>query len=338
MQTALAQYILKRCLLMIPTLIGIAIITFAIVHLAPGDPASLKAQSSSEMISSDAAALEVIEQTKAIYGLDKPLYVQFFQWSKRMVKLDFGESLKDHRKVSEKIWEALPPTILLNSITLLLIYLIAIPLGIYTALKPNSLSDKITSIGLLMLYSLPNFWVAMLLIVFLGGGDYLNIFPITGLLSDSANLLPWYGKLGNMAWHLVLPVLCLTYGGLAFLSRFARTSMLEVIRQDYIRTAHAKGLSEWKVVTRHALRNAFIPMLTLIGALLPALISGSVIVEQIFSIPGMGRLGFEAVLARDYPVIMAIATISAVLTLISMLITDILYAIVDPRVSFGAKG
>lgn len=322
---------------MIPTLFGIIVITFAVVHLAPGDPATLRAQSASESLSSDAATEEIIAQTKAIYGLDRPLYVQFWQWMKRVATLEFGESFRDHKPVTTKIAEALPITLTLNILTILIIYLVSIPLGTLSALKPKGLLDRASAIVLFVLYSLPSFWVAVMLMVIFGGGDWLNWFPISGFISDSASQLPWSGRIMNVAWHLVLPVICLTYGGFAFLSRFARGSLLEVIRQDYIRTARAKGLSEWQVVVKHGLRNAMIPLLTLMGTILPALLGGSVIIEQIFSIPGMGRLGFESVLARDYPVIMAIATISAFLTLVSILITDILYVVVDPRITFGKR-
>ena len=171
-------------------------------------------------------------------------------------------------------------------------------------------------------------------IIFVAGGDYLNLFPIAGFISDEAYRLNFFQKIGNVAWHLVLPVVCLTYGSFSFLARFSRATMLEVIHQDYIRTARAKGLSEWKVIVKHGFRNALIPQLTLLGTLLPALLGGSVIIEQIFAIPGMGRLGFEAVLNRDYPLIMAIATIDAFLTLISLLISDLLYVAVDPRITF----
>lgn len=331
------QYIVKRVLLMIPTLIGIAAITFAVVHLAPGDPASLKAQSSAEAISSEQMTQEIVESTRALYGLDQPLYRQFGSWVGRMARLDFGTSFRDHRPAIDKIAEAIPITLTLNFLTIFIIYLISIPVGAYAALKPRGLLDRASAILFMALYSLPSFWVAMMLIVWLGGGDALNLFPITGFVSEGASGLPWYGWVANVAWHLVLPVACLTYGGFAFLSRFTRATMLEVIRQDYIRTARAKGLPEWRVVAKHALRNALIPLLTLMGTLLPALLGGSVIIEQIFSIPGMGRLGFESVMARDYPVIMAIATISAVLTLLSILITDILYAVADPRITFGKK-
>lgn len=330
-------YVVKRLFLMIPTLIGIAAITFAVVHLAPGDPASLKAQSAADAISSEQMTKEIVESTRALYGLDKPLHQQFWGWLSRIARFDFGESYRDHRPAMEKIAESIPITLTLNILTILIIYLIAIPFGAYSALKPRGFVDRASALLFMALYSLPSFWVAMMLIVLLGGGDYFNLFPITGFVSDGASELPWYGWVANVAWHLVLPVACLTYGGFAFLSRFTRASMLDVIRQDYIRTARAKGLSEWRVVVKHALRNAMIPLLTLMSALLPALLGGSVIIEQIFSIPGMGRLGFESVMARDYPVIMAIATISAMLTLVSMLITDILYAVVDPRITFSGR-
>lgn len=332
------SYIIKRFFLIIPTLLGITIVTFAIMHLAPGDPALLKAQSGAQGIRTDAASRVIVEETRKLFGLDKSIHVQYAAWLKRISRLDFGESLTDHRPVIKKIAETLPITLTLNIIAIFIIYIISIPLGILSALKPRSLMDKLTTLALFVLYSLPSFWVATMLIIFLGGGDWLNLFPIVGFVSDGAEILPWYGWLGNVAWHLVLPIACLTYGGFAFLSRFSRASMLEVLRQDYIRTARAKGLSEWKVIGKHALRNAMIPLLTLMGTLLPALLGGSVIIEQIFSIPGMGRLSFESVLARDYPTIMAIATIDALLTLISILLADIMYVVVDPRITFEARG
>ncbi|MBI4212092.1 MAG: ABC transporter permease [Deltaproteobacteria bacterium] len=327
-------YLLKRILLMIPTLVGITLVTFLMIRLAPGDPASLKAQGSAESLASDRASQEIVLETQKLYGLDRPWLEQYGLWMKRLATLDFGTSYRDHRSVLSKIAEALPVTLALNVITIFIIYLISIPLGAYSALKPQGFVDRASTLVLFFLFSLPNFWVAMVLLLVFAGGDYLNWFPLVGIVSQGAEALPWYEYLTNIAWHLVLPIVCLTYGGLAFLSRFTRGAMLEVIRQDYIRTARAKGLSEWKVVSRHALRNAAIPLLTLMSTLLPSLLGGSVIIEKIFAIPGMGRLGFESVLARDYPVVMAIATISAVLTLLSILITDLLYAVVDPRVTF----
>lgn len=328
------SYLFKRTLLIIPTFIGITIITFAIIHLAPGDPALLKMQGSSSALHSDAAAKTIVSETRSLYGLDKPIYVQYGLWMKRLLKLDFGESFKDHRPVIKKIAETLPITLTLNILAILIIYLVSIPIGVFSALNPKSILDKFITLVLFLLYSLPSFWVASMLIIYLGTEDYFKIFPITGFVSDGASNLPWYGWLANVAWHLVLPVTCLTYAGFAFLSRFTRGSFLEVIKQDYIRTARAKGLTEFKVIYKHALRNAVLPLVTLMGTLLPALLGGSVIIEQIFSIPGMGRLSFESVLARDYPTIMAIAAIDAVLTLFSILLSDILYVAVDPRISF----
>lgn len=328
-------YLLKRFFLIIPTLLGITFITFLMIQLAPGNPVSMKLQQlGGEGIKSETVSREVIEQTKKLYGLDKPFHVQYLLWLKRLGTLDFGDSYKDHRPVIQKIKEALPVTLILNIISILLIYLISVPLGVYSAIKPESRIDKVLTMVQFFLYSLPSFWVAMILIIYLGGGEYLDLFPVTGIVSEGIRSLPWWGKIGNMLWHLVLPVTVLTYGGFAFLSRFSRAQLLEVIRQDYIRTARAKGLSERKVIFKHALRNALIPFVTLVGTLLPAMIGGSVIVEQIFSIPGMGLLGFESVLSRDYPTVMAIATIEAVLTLISLLISDVLYVFVDPRISF----
>lgn len=330
----MAGYLIKRLLLMIPTLFGITLITFFVIRLAPGDPASLKAQSGTDALKSDQMVAEVVTETKKLYGLDQPIYAQYWRWLKRLASFDFGNSYRDHRPVISKIGDALPITLTLNIITILIVYIIAIPVGAYCALKPRGLSDRLWAFALFVLYSLPNFWVAMVLIVLLGGGDYLNLFPIVGFMSDNASELSWLGWIGNVAWHIVLPIACLTYASLAFLSRFSRSSMLEVIRQDYIRTARAKGLSERQVVWRHAMRNALIPLVTLMGTLLPSLLAGSVIIEQIFAIPGMGRLGFESVLSRDYPVIMAIAFISALLTLVSILLSDILYVVIDPRITF----
>lgn len=329
-------YLLKRILLMIPTLLGIILITFAVIRLAPGDPAEMRLQSGQGLMG-DQTARTIVEETRKLYGLDKPIPVQFALWVKRVATFDFGDSYKDGERVLKKIAHALPITLTLNILTLFVIYFVSIPWGMLTALKPAGFFDRVSALVLFVLYSLPSFWVAMLLIVFAAGGDFLDWFPVAGILSEGAETLGFWQKLGNIAWHLVLPVVCLTYGGFAFLARFSRATLLEVIHQDFIRTARAKGLSEWKVVVKHGFRNALIPQLTLLGTLLPALLGGSVIIEQIFAIPGMGRLGFESVLNRDYPVIMAIATIDAFLTLVSLLISDLLYAVVDPRITFEGK-
>jgi peptide/nickel transport system permease protein len=326
-------YLAKRLLQIIPTLLGITFITFLIIQLAPGNPAALKLQMTSQgQVSDSAIAQQIIEQTKQLYGLDKPFHIQYMLWVKRVFTLDFGTSYKDHRKVWDKIAERLPVTIQLNIISIFLVYFIAIPCGIYSATHSDSISDRVLTLFFFFLYSLPSFWVAVLLMMFLGGGDFWDVFPVYGISSIGARSLPFFSWLLDRAWHLVLPVTCLTYGGLAYLSRLTRAGMLEVIREDYVRTARAKGLSERVVIFKHAFRNALLPIITLLAFLLPSMFGGSVIIESIFSIPGMGQLGFEAVLSRDYPVIMAITTISALLTLVGLLLSDILYAVLDPRI------
>ncbi len=326
-------YLIKRLIQIVPTLLGITLITFVIIQLAPGNPAVFKVKMATQgQVASNAVSQQIIEQTKKLYGLDKPLPVQYLLWLKRVVTFDFGNSYKDHRRVMDKILERLPITIQLNVISIFLVYLIAIPCGIYSATHVGSFLDRSLTLFFFILYSLPNFWVAVVLIMLFGGGDFWDIFPGYGISSIGAKHLafsPWgLDRLGD----LVLPVICLTYGGLAYLSRLTRAEMLEVIREDYIRTARAKGLSEKVVIYKHAFRNSILPIITLLAFLLPGMFGGSVIIEIIFSIPGMGQLGFEAVLSRDYPVIMAITTISALLTLIGLLISDILYAVLDPRI------
>jgi peptide/nickel transport system permease protein len=334
----LRQYLLRRLFLIIPTFLGITLVTFIVIQMAPGDPAAMKLRMSSDQASlSDKVTVKIVEETRRLYGLDKPLWTQYFIWLRRVVTLDFGNSYKDHRPVIEKIAERLPITIELNLISIFLVYLIAIPIGVFSAVRQGTFGDRMTTVVLFILYSLPNFWVAVLLIMLLGGGEFLNLFPIYGIQSPGLELAPLFERAIDHLWHLVLPVFCLTYGGLAALSRYQRAGMLEVIRQDYIRTARAKGVPEKLVIFKHAFRNSLIPIVTLLGYLLPGMFGGSVIIESIFSIPGMGQLGFEAVLSRDYPVVLAIATISAVLTLFGLLISDLLYVWADPRITYEAE-
>ena len=321
-------------MLIVPTFIGISLITFLVVQLAPGSPVYLKLRRGEAALVSDRASQQIIEQTKKLYGLDKPIPARYVLWLGKLVRLDFGNSYKDQRPVRDKILETLPVTLQIEIIVVLLVYLISIPIGVYSATHQRSLSDYAITVVLFILYSLPSFWVAMLFIVFLGGGQFLNWFPIVGLSSFGAGTMAWPEWLLDRAWHLVLPVSCLTYGGLAGLSRYARAGMIEVIRQDYIRTARAYGFSEKVVIFKYAMRNSLIPIITLLATLLPDLIGGSFIIESIFTIPGMGRLGFEALISRDYPLIMGILSISAFLTLIGLILSDVMYAIVDPRIKF----
>jgi peptide/nickel transport system permease protein len=283
---------------------------------------------------SDSVPEEIIQQTKALYGLDKPLPIQYVLWLKRLVTLDFGKSYKDRRPVLEKIGEALPITLQINILSILIIYVLSVPLGVFSAVKQATWADSFITFLLFLLYSLPSFWVAMLLIYFLGGGQYWDWFPIYGISSLGADQMTWGPWLWDRLWHLTLPTFCLTYAGFAYISRYARAGMIDVIRQDYIRTAKAYGFSNKVVIFKYAFRNSLIPIITLLGTLLPTLLGGSVIIEQIFSIPGMGRLGFEAILSRDYPLVMGILAISAMLTLVGLILSDILYAVTDPRIRF----
>lgn len=327
------NYIIKRILLMIPTLFGITLITFAIIQLAPGSPIENKL-SIDQGIKAESITKEIVEETKKLYGLDKPIHVRYLIWLKQIVTLDFGNSYKDHRPVIDKIMERLPITMTLSFLSIFFTYLISIPIGAYSALKQWSFSERFITFILFILYSIPSFWMAIILIYFLGGGDYWDIFPIYGIHSQGYENYSFFGKFIDFIWHITLPVFCLTYASFASLSRFQKGSLLEVLREDFIRTAYAKGLSNSVVLYKHALRNSVIPIITIMASILPSLIGGSVIIETIFSIPGIGKLGFEAILSRDYPIIMAIATISAFLTLIGILVSDIAYSIVDPRINF----
>ncbi len=336
----MTEYVIKRILLFIPTLIIITMITFLVCRLAPGDPTEMKLGQTSEAQKTDAKN-QMTEQAKEFYkkkfGLDKPLPMQYLIWMGNMLHGDFGNSFKDNRPVIDKIFERLPVTITISFLSFMLIYLIAIPIGIYSAARQYSVLDRTTTVILFILYSLPNFWVATLAIVFLCNVEYLKIFPTAGIKSEDFDTLSFFAKIKDLFMHLFLPVTISSLASFAFLSRQMRSSMLEVIRQDYIRTARAKGLSERKVVLKHALRNSLIPIITLVGGLLPAMIGGSVIIETIFSIPGIGQLAFQAILDRDYPLIMAELVLSSSLTVIGILLVDILYSFVDPRIAFTKK-
>jgi peptide/nickel transport system permease protein len=336
----MTEYVIKRVLLFIPTMIAITLITFIISHLAPGDPTELKVGVSNENMKADEKS-QLNQQAKEYYkqkwGLDKPIYMQYFIWLGNMGTGDFGNSFVDNRPVMSKIWERIPITATINIIIVILIYLIAIPIGIYSAAKQYSFGDRLSTLILFILYSLPSFWIATMAIIFLANVEYIKIFPTSGLTTLGSDSWTFLERAWDRIFHLVLPIICASLASFAFLSRQMRGSMLEVIRQDYIRTARAKGLKEKTVIMKHALRNSLIPIITLLGGLLPGLISGSVIIETIFSIPGVGQLAFQALISRDYPLIMAELVLSAVLTMIGLLIMDIMYALVDPRIAFSKK-
>jgi peptide/nickel transport system permease protein len=317
---------------MIPTLIGITIVVFAISRLAPGDPVSLGFGPEGQM---DAArAADVRKAKMELYGLNKPLHVQYATWLNRVVKLDFGDSIKHHRPVIDLIKERLPITIMLNFISFVIVYVVSLPCGVLSAVKHKRFSDTATSVVLIMLWSLPVMLVGQLLIGYFTGPTFVNWFPSAGLSSNDADMMPFFPWLRDRLWHLVLPVVCLTYGELAYLTKQVRASMLDTLRMDYIRTARAKGLSNGVVIWHHAFRNSLIPIITVMATLLPAMLAGSVIIESIFSVPGMGLLAFEAVTTRDYNVIMAVTVTAGFLNLLGLLLGDIAYAMTDPRISF----
>jgi len=319
------RYIFKRLLFMVPLLVGITIVCFAVMHLAPGSPTDLQTQMNPR------ASIEMQERLRAMYDLDKPLHVQYLKWVGRLVLLDLGVSFSaDRRPVADKVLERLPITILLNVLSMTLILAVAIPLGVLSAVRQDSLFDRITSVFVFVGFAVPTFWLALLLMILFG--IQLGWLPISGIRSLNHEYLPPAMAAWDWVRHLILPVTLSAFGGLAGFSRYMRANMLEVIRQDYIMTARAKGLSERAVIYRHALRNALLPVITILGLSVPGLIGGSVIFETIFAIPGMGQLFYLSVMARDYPVVMGILFIGAVLTLAGNLIADVSYAVADPRI------
>ena len=319
------QYVAKRLIFMIPLLLGITIICFMVMHLAPGSPTDLQTQMNPR------ASVEMKQRLIALYDLDKPLPEQYMLWLKKIVFFDLGTSFSaDRRPVAQKILERLPITILLNVLSLLIIMIVAIPVGILSAVHRNSLFDKIAGVAVFVGFAVPTFWLALLLMVLFG--IHLGWLPISGIRSLNYEYLPPGMALWDLIKHLILPVLLSAFGGLAGLSRYMRANMLEVIRQDYILTARAKGLPERYVIYKHALRNALLPVITILGLSVPGLIGGSVIFETVFAIPGMGQLFYMSVMARDYPVVMGILLIGAVLTLLGNLLADVSYALADPRI------
>ena len=319
------RYIAKRLFFMIPLLFGITVICFTVMHLAPGSPTDLQTQMNPR------ASVEMKERLRAMYDLDKPLPEQYIRWVGKLAVLDLGVSFStDRRPVADKILERLPITILLNVLSLLLILVVAIPLGVLSAVRQDSLFDRVAGVVVFVGFAIPTFWLALLLMILFG--VHLGWLPISGIRSLNSEYLPPGMALWDLIRHLILPVLLAAFGGLAGLSRYMRANMLEVVRQDYILTARAKGLSERVVIYRHALRNALLPVITILGLSVPGLIGGSVIFETIFAIPGMGQLFYMAVMARDYPVVMGILFIGAVLTLFGNLIADVSYAVADPRI------
>jgi peptide/nickel transport system permease protein len=318
----MVSFILRRLFQLFVTLVGISIISWVIITQAPGSPIALTLDPK--------VSPKIIEQMMKNYDLDKPIYQQYTLWIK---KLFTGKlySFKDGRPVMEKIGERIWNTLFLNAVATLIIFSLAIPLGVFSARRQYSFMDNLGTFGAYLGISIPSFWLAYLLIL---ATVKLFGYPVLGMRSFVTEDFTTMEMVMDRLWHLMLPSVILAIGGIAGLSRYTRSSMLEVIRQDYVRTAKAKGLPEETVFYKHALRNALLPIITIFGFLIPDLIGGSIIMESVFAWPGIGRLSYQAVLARDYPVVMTILTISAVLTLIGNFVADMLYAVVDPRIRY----
>ena len=324
----MTSYLIKRILMLIPLMIGISLISFSVIHLAPGEPVEMQVAMNPKV------SKESRERLRKLYGLDKPLAEQYFTWVGKLARLDLGRSFSsDSRPVVDKIKERLPVTLSLNIIALLLEFGLAIPIGILAATHRDTWLDKGLTIFVFVGFAVPTFWLALLLMYFFG--VKLNWLPISGLHTLGSDSYGTLRYLWDMAKHLIMPIMVASFGSLAGLSRYMRSSMLNVIEQDYITTARAKGLSERVVIYKHALRNALLPLITLLGFSIPGLIGGSVIFESIYSIPGMGQLFYQSVMSRDYPVVMGILVIGAFLTLIGNLIADVCYAVADPRIRHG---
>jgi peptide/nickel transport system permease protein len=327
----LIAYVLRRLLLVVPTLIGVSVVTFALVKIAPGDP-SLMVESGEVQdagVDLEAAGRRVREQLL----LDEPVWKQYLHY---VGPFDLGRD--GHRWFGGSgadPWGRLRVTVPLASLAILLSYLLAVPLGVYSAVRRGSAFDVATSVVLFLLYAVPTFWAAIVLQgVF--GATGLGWLPVIGLHDKDAADLSGPAYAWDFAKHLILPVVCYGYGSLAYLSRQMRVGVLDNIRADYVRTARAKGLSERAVILKHVLRNSLIPILTLFASVLPILIGGSVIVELVFDIPGMGRYAYEGLMQRDVNVIMATTLFSALMTILGILLTDVLYAVVDPRIRYDA--
>jgi peptide/nickel transport system permease protein len=324
----MANYLLKRILMLIPLMLGITLITFTVVHLAPGEPVEM------QMAMNPKVGKEARERLRKFYGLDRPLHVQYADWVGKLVRLDLGRSFSsDSRPVTAKIRERLPITLSLNIIALLLEFGLAIPIGIMAATHRDTWLDKGITVFVFLGFAVPTFWLALLLMYLFG--VKLNWLPISGLHTLGSDSYGMVLYIWDMAKHLIMPIMVASFGSLAGMSRYMRSSMLNVIGQDYITTARAKGLPERVVIYKHALRNALLPLITLAGFSIPGLIGGSVIFESIYSIPGMGQLFYQSVMSRDYPVVMGILIIGAFLTLIGNLIADVCYALADPRIRHG---
>lgn len=336
------QYLLRRLLLIVPTLFGITLVVFFIINMAPGGPVEQRIQAlkfsggmgGMESSNSSAVTDEVIEALKKQYGFDKPVYERYAIWIKNLLALDFGESFTYEEPVIDVIVSKFPVSLQFGVVSFLLTYIVCIPLGVLKAVKRGGFFDLASSFILFVLYSIPPFMLGILLIVLFAGGSFFDFFPIGGTYSDNYDSLSFLGKVWDRVHHFALPLTCYVIGSFTTLTMLMRNSLIEEISKDYVRTARAKGLDEKTVVLRHALRNALIPIATGIGSFLSLFFAGSLLLESIFQLDGIGLLSYKSVLSRDYNVIMGLIFIQSILFLIGNIISDVAYVLVDPRIDF----
>jgi len=321
------KYIVRRLIHLVPLLIGVSLISFFVMHLAPGDPTQLFADPNIRP--------EELARIRANWGLDKPVIVQYFYWLKNAVRGDFGIAYMINRPVIEVVFERLPATLLLMVSSMILTLLITIPLGVISAIKKNTWFDSFVTVFSFAGMSMPSFWLALMLMLLFSVN--LGWFPAIGMHNPLLRNPNVFARALDVVWHMVLPLITMTITSLAGITRYQRAAMLEVLNQDFIRTARAKGLSERTVLFKHALRNALLPIITIMGLSLPGLFGGAFIIETIFAWPGMGRLGVMAIFSRNYPLIMGIVVFSAVLIVLGNLFADIGYALADPRIRYSKK-
>ncbi len=335
----MTKYVFQRLLFMLPTLFGITLVCFVVINLAPGSPveqalSKMKFGGKSSAGNSGGVSNEVLEAIKKQYGFDQPMHIRYLIWLKNIVTLDFGESFTYQRPVLSVIAEKLPVSMQFGLVSLLLIYMISIPIGIAKAVRDGTHFDLWSSVMLMVAYSIPPLILGILMRVYLAGGQFLDIFPLGEIYSDSYYSLSTWGKFCDRVHHFILPLTCYVVNGFTVLVFLMKNSLMEEIRLDYVRTARAKGLDERTVIYKHALRNALIPILTGLGSFLTVFFAGSIIIEQVFNLDGMGLLSYKSILSRDYNVLMALIFIESLLAMAGRLVSDITYVLVDPRIDF----
>jgi microcin C transport system permease protein len=344
----MTAYFVRRLLLVIPTFIGITLAVFLVMQFVPGGPVE-RAIMSYQMASmteggaapsgglgrgSNALPEDLVEEIRRYYGFDKPVHERYALWLWNVVRLDLGRSYIYQEPVWDVIKSRFPVSIFLGLTGFILGYLVCVPLGVMKAVRHGSRFDVVSSVLVFLGYAIPGWALGTALLVLLGGGSFWNVFPLGGFRPDNWEYLSLWGKITGQLHHMALPVFCYMVGAFATLTILTKNSLMENLSQDYVRTAFAKGLSERRVVFVHALRNSLIPIVTGLGHAISLVLAGSFLIERVFNIDGMGYLGYTAILQRDYPVALGILVISSLLMLIGNILSDVIYAFVDPRIRF----